>query len=470
MRAFLILLLLSIVSLSYADEQRIEDTSVVTKDCFKKSWGKVKGVLQFRGNPMHNWYGEGPVPKNPKMLWKYPDHGMGGMSRVGKEMIYWGGTGWTGQPVVHERPDGVTEVIVGAFDSQVHFIDAETGKATRKPFKAGDLVKGSVTLDPDGYPLLYAGSRDAKYRILSIQGDETKELWAINSLAAPDAKYDKDWDGNASIINDIMYLGGENSIVYAVKLNRGYDDQGKVTIKPETILQMPGYTQKLMTDVGDYNVSIEDSVAVFGSHLYFANGGGRVAGIDISKIENKKAPFVFDFWAGDDIDASIVIDEREKLYVAIEKERFNKRSEKVGQLIKLDPEKPDDPMLWSVQVPPRGGDGMGGIWATPALGNEVLYVPTHPGDLFAVDRETGELVWKERLGYHEWSSPIIVDSRLIVGTTSPGGIRCYNIADERKPVLEWNVPTNGCVESSPILWKGKVIVGTRGGFVYAFGD
>ena len=470
MRMSVFLVAFLVLSLSHADGQRTEDTSAVTRDCYKKGWGKVKGVLQFRGNPMHNWYGEGPVPKNPRKLWSYPDKAMGGKSLVGKEMIYWGGTGWTGQPVVRERADGVTEVIVGAFDSQVHFINAETGKATRTPFKAGDLVKGSVTLDPDGFPLLYAGSRDAKYRILSIQGDPAKELWSMDSHDPPDGKYDKDWDGNASIINDIMYLGGENSIVYAVKLNRAYDEKGQVTVRPEIILQMAGYTQKLMNDVGDYNVSIENSVAVFGNHLYFANGGGRVAGIDIGRIENKKAPFTFDFWAGDDTDASIVIDEQERLYVAIEKERFNKRSEEVGQLIKLDPAKPEKPLLWSVQVPPHGGDGMGGIWATPALGNRVLYVPTHPGDLLAVDRETGEVVWREHIGYHEWSSPLIVDNRLIVGECSPGGIACYNIDDERNPVLEWKIPTNGCVESSPILWKGRIIVGTRGGFVYAFGD
>ena len=35
--------------------------------------------------------------------------------------------GWTGQPAVWERPDGKTELIFGAYDRALHFVDAETG-------------------------------------------------------------------------------------------------------------------------------------------------------------------------------------------------------------------------------------------------------------------------------------------------------------------------------------------------------
>jgi hypothetical protein len=65
--------------------------------------------------------------------------------------------GWTGQPAVWVRPDGVTELAVGTYDRKVHFLDAKTGQPTRTPFPTGDIIKGSVTIDPDGFPLLYTG-------------------------------------------------------------------------------------------------------------------------------------------------------------------------------------------------------------------------------------------------------------------------------------------------------------------------
>ena len=38
-------------------------------------WGDtVEGLLTFRGNPTRTYYGEGPVPDSPEVLWRFPDH------------------------------------------------------------------------------------------------------------------------------------------------------------------------------------------------------------------------------------------------------------------------------------------------------------------------------------------------------------------------------------------------------------
>ena len=87
--------------------------------------GSVDGLTMFRGNPTRTFYGEGPVPDDPTVLWSYPDSAMCGRSTVEGETDLWCGTGWTGQPVVWTRPDGITEVIIGAYDYAVHFIDAD---------------------------------------------------------------------------------------------------------------------------------------------------------------------------------------------------------------------------------------------------------------------------------------------------------------------------------------------------------
>ena len=120
----------------------------------------VRGITMFRGNATRTWYGQGPVPSNPRILWRFPaGRPMCAHSRVGRENPLWCGSGWTGQPAVVERDDGV-EVIVGTYDKQVHFLDGATGRERRPPFATGDIIKGSVTVDPDGYPLVYIGSPD----------------------------------------------------------------------------------------------------------------------------------------------------------------------------------------------------------------------------------------------------------------------------------------------------------------------
>ena len=426
----------------------------------------------FRGNPTRTYYGEGPAPVQPEVLWRYPDRAMCAQATKGGELVTWCGTGWTGQPVVWERPDGVTEVVFGAYDRRVHFVDAETGLPTRPAFEARDIVKGSPTLDPDGYPLLYFGARDNLLRIVALDRDRPVELWSRSSYENT-VRWNDDWDSNPVIVEGVMYEGGENGWFYAFRLNRGYGEDGLVTVGPEVLIEMPTWNDELLGREGGNQVSVENSAAVFEDRIFFANSAGRVLGLDISEVEEGRAPVVLDFWAGEDIDATIVVDADGYIYAAAEQEIFSARGEEVGQLMKLNPGRPGGPLVWSVAVPPRGG-GDGGLWATPALGDGVLYAATHPGELLAVDLGTGEVVWRGEIGPHAWSSPILVDGTLVVavGCGVNGALRGYDVSDPRLPVPVWEapLPTGGCIESTPAAWKGRIFVGSRDGYFYAFGD
>lgn len=424
----------------------------------------------FRGNPTRTYYGEPPVPRDPEVLWSYPAGGsLCSSSNVGGTSTVWCGTGWTGQPVVYERADGVTEVIFGAYDRKVHFLDGSTGLPTRTPFVTGDLIKGSVALDPDGFPLLYFGSRDNKLRIVALDRADPELLWDLDASAVRGI-WNNDWDGNPVILDDYLLEGGENSWFFIIKLNRGYDAAGEVIVRPERLVEVPGYTDELIARVGN-NVSIENSPAVFDDRVYFANSGGRIVGLDLAAIAAGQADVVFDYWVGDDVDATITIDHEGMLYVAAELERFNERSAELGQLIKLDPYA-TNPYVWGVPVPPRG-PGDGGLWATPALGDGVLYAATHPGELLAVDTATGEVLWRDEIGYHAWSSPVIVDNTLMVSVNceTGGGLRAYSLGDPTAPAQLWQYDhDSGCIESTPAVWKGSIYVGSRDGRFYAFGE
>jgi hypothetical protein len=427
--------------------------------------GPVEGLLQFRGNPSRTWYGAGPVPADPEIAWSF-EIGCG-LSTVGGETTSWCGSGWTGQPVVWERPDGVTEIVFGAYDRAVHFLDAATGRPTRPEFPTGDINKGSVTLDPDGYPLIYFGSRDDRIRIVALDRDVPTQLWEFVTPAG--SIWNNDWDGNPTIIDDLLFEGGENGIFYVWRLNRALDDQGLVTVKPELVVSQPSYDDELIGLVGR-NVSIENSVAIYEGTAYFSNSGGRVLGLDLTNIDAGEAPIVFDYWVGDDVDASIVIDAEGMLYVSVELEKFRNRSRQLGQLIKLDPTA-EDPYVWGVPVPPTFSGSDGGLWATPALGDGVLYASTHPGELLVVDTATGEVVYRDSIGFHAWSSPALVDDTLVVSINCEegGGLRGYNVGNPRQPLSLWQIDLEtGCIESTPAIWKGGIYVGSRDGFFYAF--
>jgi outer membrane protein assembly factor BamB len=430
------------------------------------------GLTTFRGNATRTYYGEGPVPQKPKVLWRYPAFGgMCARSSDGGETKLWCGTGWTGQPNVVEQEDQL-QVRFGAYDRGIHILDGLSGAPLKDTFMTGDIIKGTLTSDPDGYPLLYSGSRDNNFRVLALdRGDALEELWRLPAESAPNQIWNNDWDGSALVIDDHLLIGGENSWFYAVKLNRGYDTQGMVSVKPEIRMLVPGYDDELFAELGDQEVSIENSPAFREGVVYFANSGGLVQGWDISGVlaGGKKYERVFRFWTGEDTDATVVIDEEGYLYVASELERFNARGAEVGQLMKLDPTDRDDPVVWSKAVPDEGG--LGGLWATPGLYEDALFATTNTGRLLAIDRDTGKKRWEIDLAPPTWTSPVIVDGVLIVGDCS-GVLRAYDVsAPFRKPKKAlWKVELDGCIESTPAVWKGMVFVGARGGAMYGIGD
>jgi hypothetical protein len=123
-----------------------------------RMWSEtVPGVITFRGNPTRSFYGTGPMPTNPRVLWTFPtDGGLCGKSTDGSGTTTWCGTGWTGQPTVYQNSkDGKTWVAFGAYDYGVHWLDSATGARLLPDFKTGDIIKGSVTVDP-----VYTGSSD----------------------------------------------------------------------------------------------------------------------------------------------------------------------------------------------------------------------------------------------------------------------------------------------------------------------
>ncbi|MEM6324518.1 MAG: PQQ-binding-like beta-propeller repeat protein [Pseudomonadota bacterium] len=430
----------------------------------------AKGLLAFRGNPMRNYYGTGPLPDNPQVLWRVGTYC--GPSSEGGVTRTWCGTGWTGQPVV--RADvSPPEIIFGAYDHAVHFLSAADGTPVRAPFKTGDIIKGSVSLDPSGAPIVYFGSRDNYLRAIRLDEGEATLLWRQSSLSG-DGIWNNDWDANPLILGDTLLTGSENSWFYTVALNRGTDAQGNATIAPEVVNRTPGFTNELFRLVGDRMVSIESSALVLGGNVYFANSGGLVQGYDIAQLlagATRDDALIFEYHMGEDVDATLVADADGYLYVSAENEgRRNSAKALSGQLAKLDPRRPHDPLVWALTLPGTVG-GKGGIWATPALHAGHLYVPLHQGGLITVDTATGTITSDIPFPDHTWSSPLVIDGDLLAPACD-GAISRFSLDDPAEPELiwRWRVPGAGCWESTAAVWDGVIYMGNRDGYFYAMGD
>ncbi len=445
----------------------------VNPDSSGRMWSKeVPGSLTFRGNPTRTYYGRGEVPTAPKVRWFYPEEGgMCASSAVGGQSKVWCGSGWTGQPAVFER-DGRTWVVFGAYDKAVHFMDGDTGEEILPPFPTGDIIKGSVTIDPDGYPLVYTGSRDNYYRVIAFdRPGAAQELWKLSATAVSPTLWNNDWDGSGLVLDDYLFEGGENSQFHAVKLNRAYAADGTVTVDPELVFNTPGWDEQVIADLAGNRakeMSIENSPAMSGNTVYFANSGGLLQGWDMGPLRTGGTPTrTFRFWTGDDTDASTVIDADGFLYVAVEYERSNQRAEEVGQLMKLDPRKPDDPLVWKYD---DRGTSPAGFWATPALHDGVVIAPANSGKVVGLDQETGAELWTLELPGPTWQSPVVVDDVYIQGDCN-GYLHGFDVSDPRvRPPEIWSVQIGGCIESTPTVWKGKVYFGTRAGKFFSIGD
>ena len=135
-------------------------------------------------------------------------------------------------------------------------------------------------------------------------------------------------------------------------------------------------------------------------------------------------------------------------------------------MLKLDPRNPDNPIVWSVKTPFRTDDG---VWTTPIVGEAVVYWTTKPGTIYAIDRTSGAVLWQKAINGPALSSPLLVDGVLLQGDGA-GILHAYDVSNAAvEPPELWRVQLDGNIESTPVVWKGRIYVGTRGGYFVCIG-
>ena len=173
-------------------------------------------------------------------------------------------------------------------------------------------------------------------------------------------------------------------------------------------------------------------------------------------VVNQKADIGFAF--DGDGDRLIVVDEEGYLYVGVEYERGFNRSFQVGQFIKLDPSNPDDPFVWSIFDNAELPDG---VWATAALHKDLVIIVTDSARVIGIDKITGDIRWEFLIQGPLVEFPVSCIDDVLLQADCSGFLNAYDVEDTSiKPERLWRFPVgNGCLEATPAVWDGKIIIG-----------
>lgn len=363
----------------------------------------------FRGNATHTFYGTGPLPdKAPEILWKHRMEDYPALY-YGKPHT-WAGTGWTGQAV---KLGGY--VFIGSQGRSLYAFEAATGKV-RWRFKARSQFKATACLYDNK---LYIGSVDDWLRCIDARTGDV--IWKLNS--------GRDLDSSAVVVGGKLYIAGENG--YA----RCLDPQTGEQIWRTFVHGLAKGKKK-----GSYGS--ETSPAVADGEYYCANYFGDFICLDAKTGEER--------WrnkTGDDTDASPVIYEDRVYGAAQDKNPYLHCFSRA-----------DGKLVWKAR-------GQGGFWATPAIVDETVYVPTFGRELLALDAQTGKARWTYEIGSSSWSSACVVDDKVVFGAFD-GKLRCL---DKKTGAEVWTLKLGGRMHSTPCIVDGRIYIGTRSGYFYCLG-
>ena len=463
---------------------RSERISIVASD----QYSKLEGVTTFRGNNYRDIGSWGTIPNNADTLAIKYSFKIGGIDS-------WTGVGWTGQPAIvrwdsqtvqnmnikdeKKAKADLVEVIYAAMDGKIYFFDLEDGEFTRDPIVIGAPIKGSVTIDPRGYPLLYVGQG-----IDEVDGQAVKIGMRIFSLIdqsqllfinGRDDFATRHWYASdcAPIVDaetDTCIWIGENGLLYSIKLNTIYNaSAGAVTIDP--VIDRYWYESNVTTRPG-----MENSVVVYNHYAYFADNSGLITCLDLNEMKP-----LWNFYVGDDTDASLVLEETKDgvyIYTGSELDLSAKNGKGNVHMRCLNAMTGEE--IWCKTVEVSDSSGHGGCFATPACGKgsvddlvffTVARVNGAKGRcnmLYALNKMTGEEVWTLDIGGYSWSSPTLTfdkNGRAYLFQANSNSI--MRMIDAESGELITSIEIDGSnIEGSPAIFDDMLVIGTRGARIH----
>lgn len=471
----------NIPNLSY---KIIGEPSIANSIDFYASYSHLPGILNFRGGPTRTHPSYGYIHPSPSKLvidW----------SSKTSSSTWGGGSGWTGQPVLvtwnkeqlsyqniygsYKHRDYVTEAICGSLDGHVYFYDMYTGEETRPPVDLHNPIKGSVSLDPRGFPLLYVGEGIPEQKPIGLSIIDLTRGKVLYKLKGVETDAPLGWgafDSSATVYEDILIAPGENGLIYFAKLNSNFNKvEGEITISPEIMKYKYAYGNQ-------YRFGVESSAAFYRHLMYFCDNTGYVQCLNLKTM---KPVWIFD--NKDDTDATPLLsieDEHPYLYVGSEVD-----IQPIGgsaYIHKLDAL--TGKVIWSYSLPchqrKKQKDSKainGGIFATGIVGKDsinhmVVFTLARQktfwgSTMIALDKKTGSLIWERELTHYAWSSPVDLYDKggnaYIIQCNYAGHVLLLD-ALSGDTITTANLGRN--IESSPAVYNGHLVIGVRGNYFY----
>ena len=474
----------------------------------------IKGILTFRGNNWRNQSAFGTVELTENKLTQVWEFGIGALQK-GSGKGNWSGCGWTGQPLIVQWPaetrkimnlydwakekENLVEVIYPTEDGNIYFLDLATGKKTRDPITLNVPFKGTGSIDPRGYPLLYCGSGD------QYENDSQKSRAFIISLINGTVLYEFGKQGTDSFARrkwyaydsaplvdaktDTLIYPGENGIIYTMKLNTVYDPTlGSVSVNPSNVVKYRYDCNGIYDDIDTYKKGkwqgYEGSAAAWNGYLYLSSNDGMFQCIDLNTMQCIWIANTEDDTNGSPV-LDVISDTEAYLYVGTSL-HFNQDDNNSG----IAPFFRINAMTGEIESNGRGRYGLsvftvsgvsGGIQATAAVGKKgsnienlvfvtiARYPEKKTGVLVALDKnDFNHVVWEYRMADYSWSSPTVVYNAAgkgyVIQADSAGRIFLFDA--ETGPVdgkpLYTIAPTDSNFEASPAVFGNMLVVGCRG--------
>ncbi|MEA4853802.1 MAG: PQQ-binding-like beta-propeller repeat protein [Christensenella sp.] len=175
-----------------------------------------------------------------------------------------------------KQKDSLTEIIYPSANGTIYFTDIDSGEATRDPIKTQIPFCGTPTLDPRGYPLLYAiqGSSDAAY--LSIYNLIDGELLYQNALSSLPTQ-----SACSPLLaaNADTLIWNDSNKIFTTRLNSNFDRAaGSISISPDLPVEY-SYTVNQSSEN-----RISSGIAAWKNYLYFADGSGLLQCVDLNTM------------------------------------------------------------------------------------------------------------------------------------------------------------------------------------------
>lgn len=467
----------------------------------------IKGITTFRGNNYRNAPGWGAADIAEKKLDPLWNISTGGLNLW--PQADWTGAGWTGQPLIVQWDDsmrqimnlypdkkmknGLVEVIYPTMDGKIYFMDLDDGTPTRDPIDMGFIVKGTASVDPRGYPLLYVGQgigmgrgESWDYSCIHVYSlIDGKEQYKYGFESKDPFSYRDSWQGwDASPLvasdADVLIWPGENGILYAFQMHTDFDSSaGTISISPDEPVKYRYSTPQN----GDDKLSetkpevrwygAEDSPLGYRNYLYFTDNGGWLQCIDLNAMQP--------VWVQDvtgDSDATMVLEEDgEGVYLYTGSEIGNSlgQGSSAGNATIRKINALTGEIVWEATYLCFCKDESGGgVLASPVLGRGnlqgmVFYTISRTGKnqdsglMAAFDKNTGKIIWEKGMDHFSWSSPVPV----YTGDGTGYLIQCdcvgnMMLVDGATGEVLDKISLGGNVEASPAVYNDIVVVGTRG--------